>query len=299
MYISYDSVLLNPDIFDSETCRWRVVTLKPELLQLNWRDVTQIIQSQLAAFLEESGCERYVIGLSGGLDSSTAATLAVRAVGTRRVTGLFLPDHQVTPSGDTMDAESLAEKLKIRTYSVTVTTILNSYSTATPFFERNTKVANGNLRARIRMSLLYYYANMENALVLGTGDRSEILIGYFTKYGDGGTDLLPLGDLYKTQVKGLARSLRVPNSILSKPSSPRLWIGHTARDELGLDYAIIDLILHGFFDLRYSKPRIARELHLSVSAITQLLERNRLSEHKRNLPPSIMVRNHGDVKSYH
>ncbi len=289
MYISYDSVLLNYDPFDSENAQWRPVTLKPELLQLNWRDATQRIKSQLAGFLEESKCERYAIGLSGGLDSSTAATLAVRAVGRNRVTGLLLPDLQVTPSADTSDAKNLAEKLRIRTYSVNVTTLLSSYSKAAPFFKKKAKVANGNLRARIRMSLLYYYANLENALVLGTGDRSEILIGYFTKYGDGGTDILPLGDLYKTQVRWLARSLRVSNSILTKPSSPRLWIGHTAKDELGLDYSAIDLILHGFFDLRYSKQRIARELNLSVSTVTQLLERNRLSEHKRNLPPSITV----------
>ncbi len=270
------------------------MTLKPEFLQLNWRDVEQRIRSQLAAFLAQSRCGRYVIGLSGGLDSSTAATLAVKAVGENKVTGLFLPDRQVTPSEDTLDAQSLSEKLGIRTYRVDVKTILRIYSKAAPFFERKAMVANGNLRARIRMSLLYYYANLENALVLGTGDRSEILIGYFTKYGDGGTDLLPLGDLYKTQVRGLARSLRVPNSIVSRPSSPRLWIGHTAMDELGLDYSVIDLILQGFFDLKYSKARIARELNLSVSSVTRLLERNRLSEHKRNLPPSIMVRYHNE-----
>lgn len=290
MYISYDSVLLNSDSFDSENAHRGLVTLKPELLQLNWRDVKQKIKSQLVTFLEESKCERYVIGLSGGLDSSTAATLAVTAVGRNRVTGLFLPDHRVTPSKDTSDAKILAEKLGIRTFSVNVTTILSTYSNAAPFFKGKAKIANGNLRARIRMSLLYYYANLENALVLGTGDRSEILIGYFTKYGDGGIDLLPLGDLYKTQVRELARSLLVPEFIVGKPSSPRLWIGHTAKDELGLDYDVIDLILHGFFDLKYSKPRIARELNLSVSSVTQLLERNSLSEHKRNLPPIIRVR---------
>ena len=293
MYISYDSVLLNSKGFDSEPDKWGPVTLKPELLQLNWGDVTNRIRGQLADFLSESKCNGYVIGLSGGLDSSTAATLAVRAVGRNKVTGLFLPDREVTPSKDTLDAEILAEKLGIRTYRVNVTSILRSYSKTSPFFEGKARIANGNLRARIRMSLLYYYANLENALVLGTGDRSEILIGYFTKYGDGGTDVLPLGDLYKTQVKGLARSLRVPNSIVNKPSSPRLWMGHTAKDELGLDYDIIDLILHGFLDLKYSKQRVARELNLSVSSVSELLERNRLSEHKRKLPRLIMVRGQG------
>src|SRR5712692_2999287 len=265
--------------------------IRAELLRLSWRQVADSIEKQLANFLKESSCERYVVGLSGGLDSSTAATLAVSAVGKSRVIGLFLPDRQVTPSVDIRDAEKVAKTLGIRTYSIDLTTILSSFSQATPFFQSDSKIANGNLRARTRMSLLYYYANLENALVLGTGDRSEILIGYFTKYGDGATDILPLGDLYKTQVRELARFLRVPNSIVEKPSSPRLWIGHTAKEELGLDYELIDLILHGYFDLKLSKPKVARELAVSVSDVQQILQRSKLSGHKRNLPPIIIVRN--------
>lgn len=266
------------------------MTLKTERLRLSWRDVADKIEKRLTEFLEESRCERYVIGLSGGLDSSTAVTLAARAVGKSRVIGLLVPDSKVTPLEDIKDAEELAKEIGIGTYQIDLTTILSCFSEATPFFQPESKIAYGNLRARIRMNLLYYYANLDNALVLGTGDRSEILIGYFTKFGDGATDILPLGDLYKTQVRELARFLKVPDSIVDKPSSPRLWIGHTAEDELGLDYDVIDLILHGYFDLKLSKRKIAEELIIPVSKIKQLLERGMMSEHKRKLPPLIPVR---------
>ncbi len=249
------------------------------------------IEVELASFLKRSGAQKYVIGLSGGLDSSTAVTLAVQAVGGNRVTGLFMADRRVTPRGDVRDGAILARKLGIKTYRVEVSRILSAYSQASPFYSIDAKIANGNLRARVRMSLLYYYANLENALVLGTGDRSEILIGYFTKYGDGGTDVLPLGDLYKTQVRMLAEFLALPTAIVSKPSSPRLWIGHTAREELGLDYDVIDLILFGFFDLKLSKRKLARELDLPTSTVSEFLERCKFTEHKRSPPPVIHVRN--------
>ncbi len=290
MYIPYDSILPTHASINYENLWERLITLKKEPLRLDWRDVEDRIEKQLEEFLEESRCEKYVIGLSGGLDSSTAVTLAVKAVGKSRVTGLFLPDRQVTPLEDIRDAENVAKALGIRTYRIDLASILSCFSVATPFFQGESKIANGNLRARIRMSLWYYYANLENALVLGTGDRSEILIGYFTKYGDGATDILPLGDLYKTQVRELARFLKVSPSIVDKPSSPRLWIGHTAKDELGLDYDAIDLILHGYFDLKLSTHKIAHELNLPASRIKQLLERSKLSEHKRKLPLLIKVR---------
>lgn len=249
------------------------------------------METYLTDFLAKSGAERYVVGLSGGLDSSTVATIAVQGIGKKKVIGLFLPDRQVTPREDIRDAESLAQRLGIQTYSINVAQVLKCFSKAAPFFNGEAKIANGNLRARVRMSLLYYYANLKDALVLGTGDRSEILIGYFTKYGDGATDLLPVGDLYKTQVREFARFLKVQTSIINKPSSPRLWIGHTARDELGLDYNVIDLILHGFFDLKFPEERIAQDLNLPISTVTKLLDRNKSSGHKRKAPPVIGVRN--------
>ncbi len=265
--------------------------LNAKLLQLDWKNVATRIKTVLSGLLTESEAKGYVIGLSGGLDSSTVAALAAQAAERTKVMGLILPDRQVTPRSDIQDAERLAKTLGIRTFFVDIAEILTVFSEASPFFQRKATIANGNLRARIRMSLLYYYANLENAIVLGTGDRSEILIGYFTKYGDGATDLLPLGDLYKTQVRGLARFMKVPTSIVSKPSSPRLWAGHTAHKELGLTYEVIDLILHGFFDLKLSREEISSDLSLPISTVTQLLHRNQLSEHKRNPPSIIRVRN--------
>ena len=137
------------------------------------------------------------------------------------------------------------------------------------------------------MSLLYYVANSKNLLVVGTGDRSEILIGYFTKYGDGGVDFLPIGDLYKTQVRWLGKHLGVPENILTKPSSPQLWPGHKAEEELGVTYDRIDLILHAIFDLRMEAEEVRKQFGEDVDRV---LELHAKSSHKRAMPPIARVR---------
>ncbi|MCD6095129.1 MAG: NAD(+) synthase, partial [Thermoprotei archaeon] len=154
----------------------------------------------------------------------------------------------------------------------------------------NAVKANGNLKARIRMCLLYYYANVNNALVIGSSDKSEILIGYFTKYGDGGVDLLPIGDLYKTQVRQLAIGLGVPKKIAYKPSSPRLWPGHMAEDELGLSYEEIDIILYAYHDLGLSEDEIVQRCNVSADKVKRVISMVRNSEHKRKMPPIIRIK---------
>jgi NAD+ synthase len=221
-----------------------------------------------------------IIGMSGGIDSSLAAVLAVKALGNQSVFGLLLPDSSVTPKSDTTDAIELAKSLKIKHKVIELNKIKEQLVNGLP---RN-KMARANLLVRLRMSLLYYYAAVMNRLVLGTGDKSEMMLGYFTKYGDGGADLFPIADLYKTEVRSLAKYLGIPDKIINKKSSARLWKGQTAEGEIGMKYEEIDNILK---QLENNSPQSVSNSNTklnrnNVSKIKSLLEKN---EHKQNMPP--------------
>lgn len=180
-----------------------------------------------------------VLGLSGGIDSSVALYLATKALGNNRVLGLILPDKKVSQQNDIDDAIELSQKVGINYHIIDITEIKQKYMDRLPI----EKISIGNLTARIRMNLIYYYANIEHKLVLGTSDKSELMIGYFTKFGDGAADILPLADIYKTEVRKLAKYLNLPKKILLKKSSPSLWKDQTAEDEIGMEYEKIDTIL--------------------------------------------------------
>jgi NAD+ synthase len=180
-----------------------------------------------------------VLGLSGGVDSSVAVSLATKALGNQKVLGLILPDKKVSEQKDICDAVDIAKLLDIKYQIIDITEIKQKYIDLLPV----EKIPLGNLTARIRMTLLYYYANLYNKLVLGTSDKSEMMIGYFTKFGDGASDLLPLADVYKTQVRKLGTYLNVPQTILLKKSTPSLWRNQTAENEIGMEYEKIDNIL--------------------------------------------------------
>lgn len=226
-----------------------------------------------------------VLGLSGGIDSTVTFYLCVRALGSNRVLALIMPDSEITPSIDTEDAIAIAEQFNVKYHLIDINPILRAFSRELPDFDFNAKVPCGNLRARIRMCILYYYANLENRLVVGTGDKSELLIGYFTKYGDGGVDILPLGDLYKTQVRMLGKFLNVPDSILRKPSSPRLWKNHLAEEELGITYDVLDPILHLLVDENLSEVEISKRLEVPLDLVLKVKSMIEFSQHKRKLPP--------------
>jgi NAD+ synthase len=182
------------------------------------------------------------------------------------------------------DAKLVAEKLGIKYEVIEISRICESI-TSLYLPSKKDPVAEGNVKARVRMTLLYYAANKLKRLVVGSGDRSEILIGYFTKYGDGGVDLLPLGGLYKTQVRELAKFIGVPSHIVAKPSSPRLWVGHTAEDELGLSYGSLDLILHGLIDLKMDREKVAMEVGAQLETVERVERMVEATQHKRSMPP--------------
>lgn len=235
----------------------------------------------IVEFLKDNvGSNGYVLGLSGGLDSSVTLALTHIAIGNKKVKALIMPDPGITPEEDVRDALEYTESLKVEYEVINISPIISTYSSLLPRDE----FALGNLRARVRMSLLYYYANHERRKVVGTGDRSELLIGYFTKYGDGGVDLLPIGGLYKSEVRILAKILEVPTKIAEKKSSPRLWLGHMAEEELGMSYDVIDKVLVGLFDLNLKPQEVKERLGVSWE-VDRVLQLYKGSVHKRSLPP--------------
>ncbi len=263
------------------------ITLE-DVTRLDYGLVAREIGGFLASKLEEAGAKGYVVGVSGGVDSATTLFLAAKTLGPERVFPLIMPDSEVTPKEDVEDAKELVSMLGLRPHIIDIAPIVNVYKSAIPIYEGDEpdRVPLGNLRARIRMSLLYYYANKLDLLVLGTGDRSEILIGYFTKYGDGGVDVLPIGILYKSQVRRLALHLGVPEKVAFKPSSPRLWPGQTAEGELGVSYDQVDLVLYAVFDVGLDPSRVPEATGVPAEVVDRVMELYRRSEHKRNPPPT-------------
>lgn len=254
------------------------------MMELNFEEICKKIEDFIRDFVEKCEKDGVVVGLSGGVDSSVTACLCVRALTPSKVYGLILPDRTITPQDDVIHAKFIANKLKINYSIIDIWPIFSKYLEALRGVESN-KVAEGNLRARIRMGILYYFANSMNRLVVGTGDRSELLIGYFTKYGDGGVDFLPIGGLYKTQVRALAKYLGVPEFIINKPSSPRLWKNHLAENELGMSYETIDTILHSVLDLKMSPSDVSKKYRIPMEHIKAVMTRVSKSEHKRRMPP--------------
>ena len=269
------------------------ITLE-DLIRIDYEYVTRRIIDFVRSYIRDSGARGAVIGLSGGVDSSVTAHILVRALGKDNVIGLILP-YRTTPPEDIEDAKFVAESLGIKYYYIDIGDIRNAFARSIPVFDEGDRVAAGNLLPRIRMTILYYFANRFNMVVAGTGDKSELLIGYYTKYGDGGVDILPIGDLYKTQVRYLGKYLGLPDRIAFKPSSPRLWEGQTAEGELGIKYEDIDVILHALVDYRMTPEQAAEATGKPIELVQAVWRRVLSTEHKRKPPivPRLSMRTLG------
>lgn len=233
----------------------------------------------LEQFLKESGSRGFILGLSGGIDSSVTAALAVETG--KKVYGLIMPDS-VTGKGDAEDARKLAEKLGVRCGEINLEETLESIENNFPWkaYGKKRPMCWGNVKARLRMTLNYLGANQKNLLVLGTGNKTELLLGYYTKYGDGGADLLPIGGLYKTRVRQLARKLRLPKKIIEKPPTAGLWLGQTDEEELGLDYESIDTILYLLTEQWMSVEEAAGQAGVKKTKVEDLAKRIQANRHK-------------------
>ena len=254
-------------------------------LQIDESRVINTITSELKIYFSENKISKGIIGLSGGVDSSLVAFLAVKALGKKNIVGLIMPYKTNNPE-DIDDAKAVAKELDIQYKIIEITPIVDKIKEVLGI---TNKVPLGNVAARVRMITLYNEAWSNNGIVLGTGNKTELLVGYFTKYGDGGVDILPIGDLYKTQVWKVAKAIGVPNKIVNKTPTAGLWTGQTDEDELGVSYKILDKILVGLFELNMTEVQIASELGIDVETIKRVALRVTESEHKRKLPRIIKV----------
>ncbi len=247
-----------------------------------------IIKEKLIAFIrnkvEASGERGAVIGLSGGIDSALTAYLSVEALGSGNVLGLLLPENGITSKQDIDDAMEVVKRLGIDHKIIEINKVLSSFSSIIPDFDIGDLLANGNLKARIRMCVLYYHANLMHRMVIGTGNRTELLLGYFTKYGDGGVDIEPIGGLYKTQVRGLASLMKVPSQIIDKTPTAGLWPGQTDEGELGVTYEEADRILSMLIDEKKDVPAVRKVF--PANHVDRLVALLRANEHKRMPPQS-------------
>lgn len=230
-----------------------------------------------------------VIGISGGVDSALSAILCQKALGSKNILALLLPSATNLES-DLNDAISLCKKLDIAYKILEIEPIYQSFLNQ---FKKlsdlsNDKLILGNLKPRIRMIVFYYYAALYSRLVCGTGNYSEFMIGYSTKWGDSAADFFPILHLYKTQVWQLAEYLRIPESIVKKMPSPGLWVNQTSESEIGLSYKETDLVLYNYLEKRMPIEKIASELNLLIENIKHIIDMINAGRHKRELPPSLL-----------
>jgi NAD+ synthase len=249
------------------------------------------VSAWLKARFDESGANTFVLGLSGGIDSAVVCGLAARAVGNDRVLGVIMPS--ASNPDDAVQAAKVASAFNVKTLTVDLTSLASTFLASMPTeaaldalrvlpgtdegTEGRRNLAKANVRPRLRMTTLYYVANLVKGVVVGTGNKSEASIGYFTKYGDGGVDLFPIIDLYKFEVRAVAAEIGVPQSVIDRPPSAGLWQGQTDEEEIGLTYEELDSALLAIE--RDDTSGIEARVLDRVSAL------NGVSEHKRQPIP--------------
>ena len=239
------------------------------------------IQSWIKEFVKTVQVEGVIVGLSGGIDSAVTSTLCVNAIGKENVIGLGLPCISIPQDLD--DAKMLADHLGIEFIVLDLSSVYEEFIIVTSGKIESNKIAKANAKARLRMVTWYFAAQSRGSyLIGGTGNRTELAIGYFTKYGDGGVDFEPIGGLYKCEVREIARKLNIPETIINKPPSAGLWKDQTDEGEIGMTYDVIDEILY----------RIDYNLDLSdlnQNDVNKVKKMMKTSQHKLNIPPAYEI----------
>jgi NAD+ synthase len=263
------------------------LTFSERELEAHRNHIRSFVEEQRAA----AGADVGVIAISGGVDSSLTSHLAVEALGAESVYGLVMPS-EVNREANMSDAELVASKLLDIEYDVVeIDPLVDAFLSANPNMDpsdagdESVQMTVGNLRARIRAVLSYMEANRRNGFVIGTGNRSEAAVGYFTKYGDGAVDCHPIANLYKQQVRQLAKHVGVPADLADKAPSAELWADQTDEGELGFTYDTLDSVLALHIDGPLSADATARELGVDGSVIERIRSMFTASAHKRQVPP--------------
>ncbi|MFP4136099.1 MAG: NAD+ synthase [Candidatus Acetothermia bacterium] len=244
--------------------------------------ITSFIRDQR----DKIGFETAVIGLSGGIDSSLTAVLTQKALSTDQLEPVFMPER-TTPEEDERDVEKLTSRFNLEVRTIGIDDYVSVFSREFPDLSDLTEA---NVKARVRMMLLYAIANEKNGVVVGTGNLSEWLLGYFTKYGDGAADITPILHLFKTEVNQLARYLELPKEVIEKPPSAGLWDGQTDEEELGGSYEDLDKALFCKHELSLTTEEAKEGLNLDSKLVERAYNLVKGTEHKRQNPPGLSRR---------
>ncbi|MFW9998763.1 MAG: NAD+ synthase [Candidatus Hodarchaeota archaeon] len=251
--------------------------------KLNYKQIIYEIQNWIRDYVNSAKVEGIVVGISGGIDSSVTSSLCVKALGREKVIGLGLPCSSVLQ--DLKDAEKMAEILGIKFIQIELTSVYTEFIKVTEALFESNQIATANLKPRLRMMALYFVGqSLGKFLVAGTSNRTELAIGYFTKYGDGGVDFEPIGGLYKCEVRKVAKLLNIPEEIIKKPPSAGLWEGQTDEGEIGITYDVLDEIIF----------RIDNNLYLdglNNDQVKKVKSMIKSAKHKNEMPPFFKIKN--------
>jgi len=255
-------------------------------LTINTDVARQILTNFVKSEVTRVGYQRAVIGLSGGVDSALSFALAVEALGPENVLAVRMPYK--SSSADSLEhAQTLIDQFKVQSETIEITEMVE------PLMERDPQISKqrkGNIMARSRMIVLYDQSEVFKGLVIGTSNKTEILLGYSTLWGDMASALNPIGDLYKTQVRQLSRALNIPSVIVDKPPSADLWVGQTDEGELGFTYEEVDKLLYLLVDQRYSQQECVEE-GFGEKFVSSVVTRIRRNQFKRMMPPIAKLSN--------
>ena len=248
-------------------------------LKINTELATRILTGFIRDSMTKAGMSRAVIGLSGGIDSAVSAYLSARALGAENVLALRMP-YRTSSAESLSDAEAVIEDLGLPHLTLPISDMADPLINRFPEMSR---LRQGNIMARLRMIALYDQSMAWGGLVMGTSNKTEFLLGYSTIYGDSGVALHPIADLYKYQIRQMARCLGVPRAVIDKPPSADLWIGQTDEDELGFTYDQADQVLYLLVDERYTVDEVAQE-GFDRDFVAQIWERVKANHYKRTMP---------------